>query len=77
MEYLALTIIGFLSGILYAEEMKRRKNPLYSFPLRFGILGTMLFFVLQFFGADGGFIFVISHVIGRLLWVFYRAFVRP
>ncbi|WP_461831993.1 hypothetical protein [Aquifex sp.] len=77
MEFLALTIIGFFSGILYAEEIKRRKNPLYTLPLRFGILGVILFLVLKFFGAEGGITFTISHVIGRMLWVLYRSFIRP
>jgi len=76
MERLAICIIGFLSGFLYNESIYRRvkkgKNPIVTFPVRFVLLGFLLLFIIYFYKLEGAVIFVISHITGRFLQLFYR-----
>lgn len=76
MERLAICIIGFLSGFLYNESIYRRvkkgKNPIVTFPVRFFILSILTFLVVYLYGIKGAVLFVVSHLLGRFLQLFLR-----
>jgi len=81
MDYLILFIIGLITGILYNEQIsrsaKRRKNPLISFPIRFFLLGILLYIVIRLWGIEGSIVFTLSHLLGRFLQLYYRTFINP
>jgi len=76
MENLAISIIGFMSGFLYNESIYKRskkgKNPLVTFPVRFTLLGILLFLIVYFYKLEGAVIFTISHITGRFFQLILR-----
>jgi len=79
MDYLTLSIIGLITGILYNEQIlrsaKKGKNPLISFPIRFFLLGILLYIVIKLWGIEGSVIFTLTHLLGRFLQLCYRSFI--
>lgn len=78
MEYVVFIILGFLSGIIYTLSIYRRarkgKNPLITFPLRFLLVGIILYLVGKTFGPKIMAVFAISHALASLLFVAYKVF---
>ncbi|RUM31163.1 MAG: hypothetical protein DSY42_03305 [Aquifex sp.] len=81
MDYLALSIIGLITGILYNEQIsrsaKKGKNPIISFPIRFFLLGILLYIVIRLWGVECSVVFTLSHLLGRFLQLCYRTFINP
>ncbi len=81
MEFALIIIVGFLSGLLYAGNIYRRskqgRNPLLTFPVRFFLTALIMLLIGERFGAKGLILFTLSHAFAVLLFVVYRAFVKP
>jgi len=71
-------IIGFLSGILYAEVIKLLgwKRALLTFPFRLGLMALLFFYGFKLWGKEGLVALFVSHLAGRTLHLLYRAFFK-
>ncbi len=81
MDLALIIIVGFLSGLLYVQNIyrssKRAKNPFLTFPIRFFLTALIILLIGEKFGVRGLIIFTFSHLSGVLLFTAYRAFVKP
>ena len=78
MDFVLIIIVGFLSGILYTRDIYRRskrgKNPLLTFPIRFTLLGVVLFLIGKHFGEQGLIVFSMAHLVAVFLFVSSKVF---
>ncbi|NPA33215.1 MAG: hypothetical protein GXO04_06275 [Aquificae bacterium] len=79
MEFVALFIIGIISGVLYNEHIRLSGGTfcrVFGFFLRIGTMGALFYAVFACCGSEGLFVFFFSHLLGRFGHLLFRVFSR-